>query len=49
MAVAERIACERGEAIGNTVGYTIRLQSKVRNEIFPELLNCSAALLQLFL
>ena len=29
MGVAERVASERGEPIGSTVGYTIRLESKV--------------------
>lgn len=28
MSVAERVAAERGEDIGTTVGYTIRLESK---------------------
>ena len=30
MSVAERVAAERGEMIGGTIGYTIRLESKVR-------------------
>lgn len=28
VSVADRVACERGEAVGDTVGYTIRLDSK---------------------
>lgn len=28
MSVAERVAAERGEEVGKTVGYTIRLESK---------------------
>jgi HrpA-like RNA helicase len=28
VSVAERVAAERGEKIGGTVGYTIRLESK---------------------
>ena len=31
--VAERVAAERGESIGGTVGYTIRLESKARGVI----------------
>ena len=29
MSVAERVAAERGESIGGTVGYSIRLENKV--------------------
>ena len=32
MSVAERVAAERGERVGGTVGYTIRLESKTSRD-----------------
>ena len=43
MSVAERIAQERGEAIGGTVGYTIRLESKTSRA--TKLLFCTTGIL----
>jgi len=43
MTVAERVAAERGEAIGGTVGYTIRLESKVSSA--TKLLFCTTGIL----
>ena len=43
MAVAERVAAERGEAVGQTVGYSIRLESKVSRD--TRLLFCTTGIL----
>lgn len=43
MSVAERVAAERGEAIGRTVGYTIRLESKATSN--TRLLFCTTGIL----
>jgi HrpA-like RNA helicase len=43
MSVAERVAAERGEAIGKTVGYTIRLESKATTN--TRLLFCTTGIL----
>jgi ATP-dependent RNA helicase DHX36 len=43
MAVAERVAAERGERIGATVGYSIRLESKVSKD--TRLLFCTTGIL----
>lgn len=43
MAVAERVANERNEKIGNTVGYSIRLESKVTKD--TRLLFCTTGIL----
>jgi hypothetical protein len=43
MAVAERVASERGEKIGNTVGYSIRLESQVSKD--TRLLFCTTGIL----
>jgi ATP-dependent RNA helicase DHX36 len=43
MAVAERVAAERGEKIGATVGYSIRLESKVSKD--TRLLFCTTGIL----
>ena len=43
MAVAERVAAERGEKIGQTVGYSIRLESKVSKD--TRLLFCTTGIL----
>ena len=43
MSVAERVAAERGEAIGTTVGYTIRLESKATSN--TRLLFCTTGIL----
>lgn len=43
MGVAERIANERGEPIGSTVGYTIRLESRVSSS--THLLFCTTGIL----
>ena len=43
MSVAERVAAERGERIGGTVGYTIRLESKCSNN--TKLLFCTTGIL----
>jgi ATP-dependent RNA helicase DHX57 len=41
--VAERVAAERNESIGNTVGYQIRLESKVSNN--TRLIFCTTGIL----
>lgn len=41
--VAERVAAERDEKIGNTVGYQIRLESKVSN--YTRLIFCTTGIL----
>ena len=43
MSVAERVAAERGEKIGKTVGYTIRLESKATTN--TRLLFCTTGIL----
>jgi ATP-dependent RNA helicase DHX57 len=43
MSVAERVAAERGDAIGQTVGYTIRLESKATTN--TRLLFCTTGIL----
>ena len=43
MSVAERVAAERGENIGGTVGYTIRLESKT--SAATKLLFCTTGIL----
>ena len=43
MSVAERVAAERGENIGGTVGYTIRLESKCSSN--TKLLFCTTGIL----
>jgi HrpA-like RNA helicase len=43
MSVAERVASERGERIGDTVGYTIRLESKT--SIHTRMLFCTTGIL----
>lgn len=43
MSVAERVAAERGETIGSTVGYTIRLESKATSN--TRLLFCTTGIL----
>ena len=43
MSVAERVAQERGERVGETVGYTIRLESKV--SFNTRLLFCTTGIL----
>jgi HrpA-like RNA helicase len=43
MSVAERVAAERGETIGKTVGYTIRLESKATSN--TRLLFCTTGIL----
>jgi len=43
MSVAERVAAERGERIGGTVGYTIRLESKCSSN--TKLLFCTTGIL----
>jgi HrpA-like RNA helicase len=39
MSVAQRVAAERGERIGETVGYSIRMESKTSNN--TKLLFCT--------
>lgn len=43
MGVAERVAIERGEPIGGTVGYTIRLESK--SSAMTQMLFCTTGIL----
>jgi uncharacterized membrane protein YgcG len=43
MSVAERVAAERGEKIGDTVGYTIRLESKTSSQ--TRMLFCTTGIL----
>ena len=43
MSVAERVAAERGERVGGTVGYTIRLESKTSRD--TRLLFCTTGIL----
>ena len=43
MSVAERVAAERGESIGYTIGYTIRLDSKASRN--TRMLFCTTGIL----
>jgi len=42
LSVAERVAAERGEKIGETIGYQIRLESKQVTFVHCSLMICQA-------
>lgn len=42
--MAERVASERGEALGNSVGYSIRLESRIARD-FASMTFCTTGIL----